>query len=85
MKKQLYPVPAVVSGLALAVIATSTAAQPISEQTVFDAQKTWGEGIVAIAKFMPMAATTPPVRRNTSETFMRMARPRSCLSRPWQR
>ena len=50
MKKQPYPVLAAASGLAFAVLATSTAAQPISEQAVIDAQKTWGDGIVAIAK-----------------------------------
>ena len=31
-------------------MATSAAAQQISEQAVIDAQKAWGEGIVAIAK-----------------------------------
>ena len=50
MKNQLHPVLAAASGLALAAIATSAAAEPISEQTVIDAQNTWGEGIVAIAK-----------------------------------
>ena len=50
MNKQLSPVLAAASGLVLAAIATSAVAQPISEQTVIDAQETWGEGIVAIAK-----------------------------------
>ena len=50
MKSQLHAVLTAVSGLALAAIATSAAAEPISEQTVIDAQKTWGDGIVAIAK-----------------------------------
>ena len=51
MKKKLHPVLTAASGLglALAAIATSAAAQPISEQAVIDAQTTWGEGIVAIA------------------------------------
>ncbi len=38
------------SGLALAGIAALAAAEPISEQAIIDAQKTWGEGIVAISK-----------------------------------
>ena len=50
MKNQPHPVLATTSGLALAVMATSVAAEPIPEQAVIDAQKTWGEGIVAIAK-----------------------------------
>ena len=50
MKNQLHPVLTAACGIALAAIATSAAAEPISEQTVIDAQKTWGEGIVAIAK-----------------------------------
>ena len=50
MKSQLNPVLTAASGLALAAIATSCAVEPISKQTVIDAQKTWGEGIVAIAK-----------------------------------
>ncbi|MYD71776.1 MAG: phosphoribosyl-AMP cyclohydrolase, partial [Acidobacteria bacterium] len=50
MKKQLHPVLTAASGLAVAAIATSAAAEPISEQTVIDAQRAWGEGIVAIAK-----------------------------------
>ena len=50
MKIQLYRVLTATSGLALAAVATSAAAEPISEQAVIDAQKTWGEGIVAIAK-----------------------------------
>ena len=32
------------------IVATSAAAQKISEQAVLDAQKAWGEGIVAIAR-----------------------------------
>ncbi len=36
--------------VALAALATSSAAQRISEQAVIDAQKAWGEGIVAIAR-----------------------------------
>ena len=40
MKDQLHPVLTAASGLALAAIATSAAAEPISEQTVIDAQKT---------------------------------------------
>ncbi|MCY4209624.1 MAG: phosphoribosyl-AMP cyclohydrolase [Gammaproteobacteria bacterium] len=50
MKKQLHPVLTAACGLALAAIATSAAAQPISEQRVIDAQQTWGNGIVAISK-----------------------------------
>ena len=50
MKNQRYPVLTAASGLALAVVATTAAAEPISEQAVIDAQKAWGEGIVAIAK-----------------------------------
>ena len=50
MKNQLHPVLTAASGLALAAIATSAAAQQISEQTVIDAQNTWGEGIVAISE-----------------------------------
>ncbi len=50
MKSQRHPVLTAASGLALAAMATSVAAEPISEQAVIDAQKTWGEGIVAISK-----------------------------------
>ena len=50
MKNRPHPVLAAISGLALAVMATSVAAEPIPEQAVVDAQKVWGEGIVAIAK-----------------------------------
>ena len=50
MKTHLYPVLIAASGLALAAIATSAAAQQISEQTVIDAQNAWGEGIVAISR-----------------------------------
>ena len=50
MKNQPHPVLAATFALALAVMATSVAAEPIPEQAVIDAQKTWGEGIVAIAK-----------------------------------
>ena len=50
MKIQLHRVLTAASGLTLAAIATSAAAEPISEQAVIDAQKIWGEGIVAIAK-----------------------------------
>ncbi|MCY4341331.1 MAG: phosphoribosyl-AMP cyclohydrolase [Gammaproteobacteria bacterium] len=50
MTKKPHPVVTAASGLALAAIAMSTTAEPISEQAVIDAQKTWGEGIVAIAK-----------------------------------
>ena len=50
MKNRLRPVLTAACGLALAAIATSAAAQPISEQTVIDAQRTWGEGILAIAE-----------------------------------
>ena len=50
MKSQLHPVLTAASGLALAAIATSAAAEPISKQTVIDAQKAWGKGIVAISK-----------------------------------
>ena len=50
MENQLHAFLTAASGLALAVMATTAAAEPISEQTVIDAQKTWGEGIVAIAK-----------------------------------
>ena len=50
MKKQPHPVLATATGLALAAIAASAAAQPIAKQTVIDAQQTWGNGIVAIAK-----------------------------------
>ena len=49
MKNPLRSVLTTASGLALAAIATSAAAQQISEQAVIDAQITWGEGIVAIA------------------------------------
>ena len=49
MKNPLRSVLTAASGLALAAIATSAAAQQISEQAVIDAQITWGEGIVAIA------------------------------------
>ena len=49
MKNQLLSVLAAASGLALAAVATSAAAQSISEQDVIDAQTIWGEGIVAIA------------------------------------
>jgi len=50
MKNQLHLVLAAASGFALAAIATSAAAQQISEQAVIEAQEAWGEGIVAIAK-----------------------------------
>ena len=50
MKIQLHRALIAASGLALAAIATSAAAELISEQAVIDAQKIWGEGIVAIAK-----------------------------------
>ena len=49
MKNRPLPVLAAASGLALAAVATSAAAQSISEQDVIDAQIIWGEGIVAIA------------------------------------
>ena len=49
MKNRPIPVLAAASGLALAAVATSAAAQSISEQDVIDAQIIWGEGIVAIA------------------------------------
>ena len=49
MKNRPLPVLAAASGLALAAVATSAAAQSISEQDVIDAQTIWGEGIVAIA------------------------------------
>jgi len=49
MKNQRHRVLTAASGLALAAFAASAAAQPISEQTVIDAQQTWGEGIVAIS------------------------------------
>ena len=50
MKSQRHPVLTAASGLALAAIATSAVAEPISEQAVIDAQKAWGKGIVAISK-----------------------------------
>ncbi len=50
MKKQPHPVLATATGLALAAIAASAAAQPITQQTVIDAQQTWGNGIVAISR-----------------------------------
>ena len=50
MTIQLHRVLIAASGLALATVAPSVAAQPISQQAVLDAQKTWGKGIVAIAK-----------------------------------
>lgn len=50
MKDQLHLALTAASGLALVAMATSVAAQQISEQAVIDAQKAWGEGIVAIAK-----------------------------------
>ena len=49
IKNRPLPVLAAASGLALAAVATSAAAQSISEQDVIDAQIIWGEGIVAIA------------------------------------
>lgn len=49
IKNRPLPVLAAASGLALAAVATSVAAQSISEQDVIDAQTIWGEGIVAIA------------------------------------
>ena len=50
MKDQLHLVLPAAFGLAFAAMATSAAAQQISEQAVIDAQRVWGEGIVAIAK-----------------------------------
>ena len=50
MKNQVHPVLTAACGLALAAFATSASAQQISEQTVIDAQNTWGEGIVAISE-----------------------------------
>ena len=50
MKIQLHPVLTLASGLALAAIATSASAEPIFRQAVIDAQRTWGDGIVAISK-----------------------------------
>ncbi|MCY4342259.1 MAG: phosphoribosyl-AMP cyclohydrolase [Gammaproteobacteria bacterium] len=50
MRNPLHCVLSAASGLALAAVAASAAAEPISEQTVIDAQKTWGEGIIAISK-----------------------------------
>ena len=50
MKSQRHPVLTAASCLALAAITTSCTTEPISEQAVIDAQKTWGEGIVAISK-----------------------------------
>ena len=50
MKNQLNLALTAAFGLAFATIATSAAAQQISEQAVLDAQEAWGEGIVAIAE-----------------------------------
>jgi len=50
MKIQLHPVLTLASGLALAALATSASAEPIFRQAVIDAQRTWGDGIVAISK-----------------------------------
>ena len=50
MKNELHLVLAAASSLAFAAIATSAAAQQISEQAVIDAQNAWGAGIVAIAR-----------------------------------